>query len=338
MSLRVGYLCRVITGLSYNNVNNVRNLFIYSKYSFSIRAYSTTKYNGCDSTEKQQRLLTVVSGFPKSKKTLGIDKILKGQVGEDAYFVARYDNSINPDANISADVIGIADGVGGWRQFGVDPSKFSRQLMQNCEKLVTSGNFLPNQPPTQLLSDAYLEMKESKKLAYGSSTACLAMFDHVSAKLFVTNMGDSGLFVVRNGELAFCTQEQTHCFNTPFQLSLPPPGHMENGTLVDDPEDADVYAFNTQEGDIIILATDGVFDNVPLPTLVKQASRVAGYSKDLDIIQESCNLIATTARKLSLDEFALSPFARNAILHGYRDMRGGKEDDITVVMSVVTKC
>ena len=244
----------------------------------------------------------------------------------------------DPDANISADVTGIADGVGGWRQFGVDPSKFSRQLMQNCEKLVTSGNFMPNQPPTQLLSDAYLEMKESKKLAYGSSTACLAMFDHVSAKLFVANMGDSGLFVVRNGELAFCTQEQTHCFNTPFQLSLPPPGHMENGTLVDDPEDADVYAFNTQEGDIIILATDGVFDNVPLPTLVKQASRVAGYSKDLEIMQESCNLIATTARKLSLDEFALSPFARNAILHGYRDMRGGKEDDITVVMSVVTKC
>ena len=95
MSLRIGYLSRVITGLSYNNVNNVRNLFIYSKYSYSIRAFSTTKYNGCDSTEEQQRLLTVVSGFPKSKKTLGIDKILKGQVGEDAYFVARYDKSIS---------------------------------------------------------------------------------------------------------------------------------------------------------------------------------------------------------------------------------------------------
>ena len=72
----------------------------------------------------------------------------------------------DPDANIGADVTGIADGVGGWRQFGVDPSKFSRQLMQNCEKLVTSGNFLPNQPPTQLLSDAYLEMKESKKFNF----------------------------------------------------------------------------------------------------------------------------------------------------------------------------
>ena len=38
----------------------------------------------------QARLVTAVSGFPKSKSGYNIDNILKGQIGDDAYFVARH--------------------------------------------------------------------------------------------------------------------------------------------------------------------------------------------------------------------------------------------------------
>ena len=59
---------------------------------------------------------------------------------------------------MGADVIGVADGVGGWRQYGVDPGQFSTHLMKNCERLVTSGYFSPTQP-AKLLAQSFREMQ-----------------------------------------------------------------------------------------------------------------------------------------------------------------------------------
>ncbi len=41
-------------------------------------------------TKERARLLTAVSGFPKQKSGYNIDNILKGQIGDDAYFIARH--------------------------------------------------------------------------------------------------------------------------------------------------------------------------------------------------------------------------------------------------------
>ena len=82
----------------------------------------------------------------------------------------------------SADVIGVADGVGGWRQYGIDPGQFSFRLMQSCERLVTSGYFVSNQP-ARLLAQGFSEMQECKKPVIGSSTACLAMLSHADGKV-----------------------------------------------------------------------------------------------------------------------------------------------------------
>jgi len=65
-------------------------------------------------------------------------------------------------ANSSADVIGVADGVGGWRQYGVDPGQFSTQLMKSCERLVKSGYFISNQP-AKLLAQGFREMQVCKR-------------------------------------------------------------------------------------------------------------------------------------------------------------------------------
>ena len=379
----VGYSSRMLSRLSVRNIYEFKDVFlflntphpafIYGKSSL-IRSLSTTKDKCNSSVTRHYRFLTAVSGFPKSQPRLNtplnIDQILKGQIGEDAYFIAshserdtqnlksRSENKkqcvkhiLKPSSssentaedldekilfnNNHADVIGVADGVGGWRQFGVDPSKFSQQLMQNCEQLITSGHFSSDRP-IQLLANAYSEMKQSKKLAYGSSTACLAILSNVDGKISIANMGDSGLMVIRNGKLFNRTPEQVHCFNTPFQLSLPPPGHSDQGTLVDNPEDADAYEFNSQDGDVIILATDGVFDNVPDSLLVEQVSSINGETKDQAKVQQCCNSIAFMARELSRDRDFLSPFAESARSHGYRNEIGGKEDDITVVMAVVS--
>ena len=56
---------------------------------------------------------------------------------------------------------GVADGVGGWRSYGVDPSQFPRSLMAACERLVKKGDFNPQQP-VEILARGYEEIFEQK--------------------------------------------------------------------------------------------------------------------------------------------------------------------------------
>ena len=111
--------------------------------------------------------MTAVSGFPKPGSSYNIDHILKGQIGDDAYFIARHVDEWSSDFNEdseneaperlrgSADVIGVADGVGGWRAYGVDPGQFSVNLMRCCERLVLAGYF-SNHQPAKLLAQVGL--------------------------------------------------------------------------------------------------------------------------------------------------------------------------------------
>ena len=66
----------------------------------------------------------------------------------------------------------------------------------------------------------------------GSSTACIVVLDRRSHRLHTCNLGDSGFLVVRGGEVVHRSSEQQHYFNTPFQLSIAPPG-AEGAVLSD---------------------------------------------------------------------------------------------------------
>ncbi len=245
--------------------------------------------------------------------------------------------------------------------------------MRNCERLVSTGRFNPNQP-AKLLAQGFREMQESKSQVVGSSTACVLMLNHSDAKIYTANMGDSGFLVVRGGKVVHRSQEQQHFFNTPFQLSLPP-SELAADVLADQPEAADNYEFKVEDGDVIMLATDGIFDNMPDSLLVDEISekvpkprvrwpasggRQSSYSSDSDSssmssssstssldsaddpghaelaagLQQCANSIALIARKLSQDPHFLSPFSQNARANGF-SMSGGKEDDITVLLAAV---
>lgn len=66
-------------------------------------------------------------------------------------------------------VSGVADGVGGWRNYGIDPGEFSSFLMKTCERLVTSGRFSCTEP-TSLLARSYYELLENKQPILGKIT------------------------------------------------------------------------------------------------------------------------------------------------------------------------
>lgn len=63
--------------------------------------------------------------------------------------------------------LGVADGVGGWRTYGVDPGRFSRALVRNCERLVHTGRFKPDQPEL-LIAQSYEDVLTSKDPVMGT--------------------------------------------------------------------------------------------------------------------------------------------------------------------------
>ncbi|XP_074039517.1 protein phosphatase PTC7 homolog isoform X2 [Leptinotarsa decemlineata] len=184
----------------------------------------------------------------------------------------------------------------------------------------------------QFGDDAWFTAKYKTADVLGSSTACVVILNKENSTLYTANIGDSGVMVVRRGKVIHKSEEQQHYFNTPFQLSLPPPGYQQE-VLSDQPDSAITDNFPVEDGDVILVATDGVFDNLPQSLILNELVKVQG-ERCATRLQMVANSIAWMARNLSFDETFLSPFSVNAFANGI-DTIGGKPDDITVVLATV---
>lgn len=76
--------------------------------------------------------------------------------GEDAHFICEEEQ-----------VIGVADGVGGWADVGVNAGLYARELMSNAVQAIRE---VPDDDIDPLL---VLEKAHSRTNAMGSSTACI---------------------------------------------------------------------------------------------------------------------------------------------------------------------
>lgn len=73
----------------------------------------------------------------------------------------------------------------------------------------------------------------------------------------------AGYLVYRDGKIIQKSAEQTHAFNTPYQLTLLPEELNLDLFIKDRPEHADLQKVELQSGDVILIATDGLWDNLP---------------------------------------------------------------------------
>ncbi|XP_038904913.1 probable protein phosphatase 2C 55 isoform X1 [Benincasa hispida] len=225
--------------------------------------------------------------------------------GEDAHFIC-----------VDEQAIGVADGVGGWADLGVDAGQYSRELMSN------SVNAVQEEPKGSIDPARVLEKAHSKTKAKGSSTACIIALTEQG--LHAINLGDSGFMVVRDGCTIFRSPVQQHDFNFTFQL--------ESGNNGDLPSSGQVFSVPVAPGDVIIAGTDGLFDNLynnEITAVVVHAMR-AGLGA-----QVTAQKIAALARQRAQDKDRQTPFSTAAQDAGFR-YYGGKLDDITVVVSYVT--
>jgi protein phosphatase PTC7 len=97
-----------------------------------------------------------------------------------------------------------------------------------------------------------LARAHSATISTGAATAIVAILEK-NGILHVANVGDCGLRIVRQGKVVYATAPQQHYFDCPYQLS------SENAQTA---EDATVYELGVLEGDIIVMGSDGLFDNV----------------------------------------------------------------------------
>ncbi|KAF9345254.1 hypothetical protein BGX34_004907 [Mortierella sp. NVP85] len=99
----------------------------------------------------------------------------------------------------------------------------------------------------------------------GSSTACLAILR--DDELRIANLGDCGVSVIRRNEFIFRTEEQQHSFNYPYQLGT--------GSS-DSPSDALTFTVKVESGDIVVMGSDGIFDNLFDEDILEEVVRCIG--------------------------------------------------------------
>lgn len=126
-----------------------------------------------------------------------------------------------------------------------------------------------------------------------------------------------------NFKVVLRSQSQEHDFNFPFQV----------GTHGDDPSAAEEYSLELGPRDLVILGTDGLFDNV-YDFQVLQTAEALHSSSRLSPKQLADSL-TQMAFEHSQNKAFLSPFCNAKLRQLGKTCLGGKPDDITVSLGEV---
>ncbi|CAO2047285.1 unnamed protein product [Urochloa humidicola] len=268
-------------------------------------------------------------------------------------YLPRYDHDAH-FGNADVGVVAVADGVGSYMKDGVDAAAFSRGLMRNAaadiaagvaEELLLEGYVCPR----ALLKQAYKKTAASR--AQGASTAVIVSL--AGDALRWVCIGDSSFAVVRDGRVVFLSEPQQELSrkskqdllhfrhdkkrrgcpaaryklvfsfdDPPFQLSAKGGNRVEEAkTSYRDASNSHEAAVPVRAGDVVVLGTDGLFQNVLLGQLegaVRVGSRLGFSPKNM------ADIIAAVAYERSKEELD-------------RKECKGKPDDITVVVAFVVQ-
>ena len=214
----------------------------------------------------------------------------------------------------------------------------------------------PRTPPTAADAPvAALAAAHAATRLPGSATACVVALDPATSTLHGAVVGDAGAMVVRGGEAVFRSAGKSHGFDFPHQLAAAPDHAPQTDTV----EDAVRFSVPVAPGDVVIVASDGFFDNVwPAEAAALCPPTASSTVAAADLASALVSLAAANAA----DEDYPSPYAADAaaagvVLGGVEPTAaarfgafvasalgqpvqapepvGGKQDDITVVVGVV---
>jgi protein phosphatase PTC7 len=194
---------------------------------------------------------------------------------------------------ISPMLLGVADGVSQIEDFGLDASELPNDLLKACEELAMPQlipDFLDSsyRGPIPLMREAY----ESTD-CYGSTTICLAILDNstkIHGKLHpmiaVLSIGDCELLVLRRlqcqelYETVFHTEMQRIDGNAQCPLQVCrlddriDPNFDERIAIEVIERGSAVHCVSIYEGDIVVMGSDGVFDNLFIDEIIAMVNEM----------------------------------------------------------------
>ena len=222
--------------------------------------------------------------------------------GEDATFV-------------KGRTFGVFDGVSGAEKLEGVPL-YSRTLADEMKKQCgMSGETV--QDMTDYLANA---ASYADSAATGASTAVVASIGE-NGFLQALNVGDSCCMIVRNGKVTAKTREISHYWECPYQLSEDSPDQPKDGTKLN---------VELISGDVVIMGSDGIFDNIN-DNIILDLVAESSTTKPTPLAKKICDV----SREVSLDTTAVTPYAKLAKRRGdadYRDGLGGKVDDVSCIV------
>lgn len=237
------------------------------------------------------------------------EKIDRG--GEDAFFAL-------PNA------LGVFDGLGGSMKYGIDSGIYARELA-----LLVSHHVKENGP-----FDLSATLGAAADLAFSEGSCTAALVGLHGEYLNCFNVGDSGIAIFRKRYVLFKSAPQQTKFNHPVCVS----SKCREGLLKGVSSNVLVG-----QGDIVILASDGLWDNVSMGRI----SRIIFVTRFLSGLWRTTHSkhiskftiraawgLAKCAENISKSRFTNSPFSQQARSIGLQH-DGGKEDDIMVIVGVV---
>ncbi|KAL2260683.1 hypothetical protein VTK26DRAFT_5232 [Humicola hyalothermophila] len=303
-------------------------------------------------------------------------KLSRPDSGQDAFFVSRL-------GAVPGEVaLGVADGVGGWMDSGIDPADFSHAFCDYMAAAATASTATmggTGRPLSarQVMQKGYEAVCHDPLIKAGGSTAIVGLLT-ADGMLEVANLGDSGFILLRLNGVHASSEPQTHAFNTPYQLSVVPPSMLLRAAafggaqLMDQPRDAEVTRHRLRHGDVLVFASDGLWDNLfnqdVLRIVSRTMARAGAWTSTEKGIQVAPDLrphttlkennggtalrpdaaptlqttlateIVAAAKAASLNRNLDGPFAKEVKKYYPHEVwRGGKEDDICTVVVLVSE-
>jgi len=246
------------------------------------------------------------------------------ECGQDAYFKTF-------NKNINTYFFGVADGVSGAGSEFVNPAEFSSQLCLNFKSV--SENIKNNNFTLKKITD----LATKNLVVNGATTFCGLSFNTITGKLNSFNIGDSGYIILRPKltklSCVFKSEIQQYDFNYPYQFSKKETGEQNYKEVIDSGKSD---SFQLQKGDLVIVGTDGVFDNLFTSEIINLIQPIYSNLSNVEDAQKMANEIVNLAKdptKLN----RISPWIQEANNNGmYTSNIMYKPDDTTVLVSIIT--
>jgi len=226
--------------------------------------------------------------------------------GEDRYYISK-----------CGTCVAVFDGVGGWSKKGVDASAYAEALSISTKEAFEK---LSLKNPVDILQHAWTS---TGKITGTSTALCLVIN---GTKLEAANLGDCQFMIIRKEKTVMQSEEMQVEFNMPYQIGT--------GSDMTPQSHSKTYSIQLEEGDLLVIGSDGLFDNMAAHSITSITVPSKGKEKSCS---ELATAIAQKAYDISINSRNSTPFEKEAQKQG-KSWRGGKQDDVTVIVGLVTSC